>query len=510
MNDTKKQCIFTWLIENYSHCWHKNGEALVSPEFTAEWLEGSIWTIQLYPRGNKDKDQGIISIFLNRKEDDNGPKDFSLNFELLIVAADDSFVSLKGNNRTFKRGNGFGNAHIIQRDEVLLLRNPEYLPNDTLTVRCKIWKEEVKINEKVTLISARTRIGIEHVSFLHVVGGFSALTPNQRRTVQIRSPTKENCAISSSVHFIDDSCGEGKIIVAINSSGTVQILSKCKVSLLDVFGKYIQGFAVDHQFYNKRRDIKNMPLSLTRKAILHRKIEYLPNDTLSLLCECVFSCGTEYKNIERSSYEIPSMTLNQINANYQHNERGNISDTLSVFSSALDDFQTFYNSQLLTDVVLKTKTKSFPAHKLVLCARSPVFKAILTNDMKEKTTNCIEVDDLENDTVDQLLMFLYSDQIKNLQWESVTKLYYAADKYEVEKLKIICAVLLEEKLSIHTASALLLLADAHNDADLKKAVEDFILDHDELVFGSEEWEDLMKTNPLLVSETMRLKYKRQI
>ncbi|GBN63492.1 hypothetical protein AVEN_10824-1 [Araneus ventricosus] len=147
---------------------------------------------------------------------------------------------------------------------------------------------------------------------------------------------------------------------------------------------------------------------------------------------------------------------------------------------------------------------------MVLCARSPVFKLMMTNDMKEKNTGCIQIDDLENDIVQQLLLFLYSDHLVNLEWESAIKLYYASDKYEVENLKVLCSAFLIDNLSTSTASELLLLADTHNDSDLMKAVEDFIFKHENQVFGSKEWRNLIETNPLLVSKTMCLKYIRKL
>ncbi|CAL1281796.1 unnamed protein product [Larinioides sclopetarius] len=175
----------------------------------------------------------------------------------------------------------------------------------------------------------------------------------------------------------------------------------------------------------------------------------------------------------------------------------------------MDEFRALYWEQLLTDVLLHTATKSFPAHKNVLCARSLVFRAMLTNDMKEKNNDCINVEDLENESVQRLLLFLYSDSLEELQWESAMQLYYAACKYAIEKLKVLCSSFLVEDLSTSTASELLLLADTNSDTDLKKIVEDFILEHDEEVFCSDEWDNLSEKNPHLFMKTMKLKYKRK-
>ncbi|GBM67082.1 Protein roadkill [Araneus ventricosus] len=143
------------------------------------------------------------------------------------------------------------------------------------------------------------------------------------------------------------------------------------------------------------------------------------------------------------------------------------------------DMKAIYKTQCFADVELETKTKSFPAHKIVLCSRSSVFKAMMISDMKEKNTECIQVDDLENDTVEQLLLFLYSDSLPNIQLKSATQLYYAADKYQIGKLKEMCSSFFTQNLSASNAGDLLLLADTHNYSNLRKVAEDFILEHED-------------------------------
>ncbi|GBN14650.1 Speckle-type POZ protein [Araneus ventricosus] len=504
MNNASPECLFLWFIENYSFCTHKNGESLVSPEFTANSLEGAVWCLSLYPRGYKEESKGYISLYLTRRETDDGPGQFPLKFELSILLADGSDLQSGTVEYTFEKGNGFGCHQFLKREEVLLRRKAVCLPQNILSVRCKIWKNEGK-TEPVAQICARTRLGIKEISFLHIVEGFGAFKPNEKKTTQIRS-SKETPVLSSSLYFSDDSWSEGEIVVEIKPPDTNHVLSKCKLSLLDRSGKATECGEADNRFDETRQDIQKLPLSLRRQVILNRESKYLPDDKLTLLCECTFSTGVEYEKTEKILHEIPFAALNQINNNGQNEA----AEKLSVFPSVVDDLKEIYSKQLLTDVELKTKTKSFPAHKIVLCGRSPVFKAMMTNDMKEKNNNFIQVEDLEDDIVQQLLLFLYSDNLETLQWESAIKLYYAGDKYDIGKLKVMCSSFLVENLTTSTASELLLLADTHSDSDLKKAVEDFIFNHEEEVFGSDEWGSLIETNPLLVSKTMRLKYTRKI
>ncbi|GBO31830.1 Speckle-type POZ protein [Araneus ventricosus] len=504
MNNETKDYTFLWLIENYSYCWHQNGERLISPEFTADGFQGTAWCLQLYPRGQTDEYKGSISIFLHRSKVDYGPVEFPLKFEISVLAADGSSLCSKEFQHIFRMGKGYGNAAFLDMNEVLLQRNTEYLPRDNFSVQCKVWKGEGN-KQPATQISARTRIGIEHLYFLHVIEGFSTIKPHEKKTISIRSPSKKRLTLSSSLYFSDDSCCDGKIRVEVALSGTNQILAKCKLSLLEASGKKYECCKTDNRFDATRKNIRKMTLCLTKQAILNRKGEYLPDDKLTLSFECSFSSGVEYEKIESTQYEKPFVTLNQIS----NSDKNKViyAEKLSDCPSALDDLKSSYNYQFFTDVELKTKTKSFPAHKIVLCSRSPVFKATMTNDMKEKNSNFIQVDDLEDDVVEQLLLFMYTDDLENLEWESAIKLYYAGDKYAIERLKLLCSSFLVQNLTTSAASELLLLADTHNDSFLKKVVEDFIFENSEDVFRSDEWENLAEENPRLVSKIMLMRYK---
>ncbi|GBL99717.1 hypothetical protein AVEN_256295-1 [Araneus ventricosus] len=61
-----------------------------------------------------------------------------------------------------------------------------------------------------------------------------------------------------------------------------------------------------------------------------------------------------------------------------------------------------------------------------------------------------------------------------------------------------------------SAGELLDLADTHSDSDLRKSVEDFILEHEKEVFSLKEWELLMKTNPQQAMKTMHFVLKFSI
>ncbi|XP_055951763.1 uncharacterized protein LOC129987826 isoform X2 [Argiope bruennichi] len=123
---------------------------------------------------------------------------------------------------------------------------------------------------------------------------------------------------------------------------------------------------------------------------------------------------------------------------------------------------------ILCDAKLKTATEIFPVHKVVLSAQSPVFKSMFTTDMKEKTNDFVEIEDLDADTVREMLFFMYSDILDNLEYERAKNLYFAADKYNIISLKQKCSDFLKQNLQHLNCCDVLLLADKHQDNDLKR------------------------------------------
>ena len=92
-----------------------------------------------------------------------------------------------------------------------------------------------------------------------------------------------------------------------------------------------------------------------------------------------------------------------------------------------------------------SKGEIFRAHRVVLAARSPVFMAELYGQMKEKATDRIAIDGMQPVVFRALLHFVYTDTLRlpgdldgDDYREMVRHLLEAADRYGMERLKLIC------------------------------------------------------------------------
>uniref|UniRef100_A0A8I6YLB3 BTB domain-containing protein n=2 Tax=Hordeum vulgare subsp. vulgare TaxID=112509 RepID=A0A8I6YLB3_HORVV len=137
-------------------------------------------------------------------------------------------------------------------------------------------------------------------------------------------------------------------------------------------------------------------------------------------------------------------------------------------------FGDLLSSKAGVDVEFRVAGETFSAHRLVLAARSPVFRAEFFGPMKEgTTTEAICIDDIEADVFKALLAFIYTDALPAMdqQEESAMAqhLLVAADRYDLERLKLIC----EEKLCNHidtsSVATILALAEQHHCHGLKAA-----------------------------------------
>ncbi|QCD97663.1 elongation factor Tu [Vigna unguiculata] len=153
--------------------------------------------------------------------------------------------------------------------------------------------------------------------------------------------------------------------------------------------------------------------------------------------------------------------------------------TIAIPSSSIGhQFGQLLESRKGSDVNFEVNGEFFSAHKLVLAARSPVFRAQLFGPMKDQNTQCIKVEDMEAPVFKALLHFIYWDSLPdmheltglNSKWASTLMaqhLLAAADRYGLERLRLTCEASLCEDVAINTVATTLALAEQHHCFQLK-------------------------------------------
>ncbi|GFT44210.1 speckle-type POZ protein A [Nephila pilipes] len=455
-------------------------------------MERTKWNLWLYPAGASDDE--YISLFLHRLEDSKGSCVIKIEFEFSLLAENESpLKSTSVFNSSFGKGIIWG-LHEFEKREIFQLHKVRYLPKDTLTVCCKIWSSTGIMKQDGRCV-ARTRIGIERRSFTWTVKQFSSRGSKVKNIYSLRSTAEDELIMSLNLF-------PREIIRLDLSASNSNLICHFQMSIVNAFGDTEQIIEREYRFRDCLLKSLEFPFHLTKKRLISKKDFYLPNDELILKCECAFSTKNAASEIESTSYGYISSLMENVSATAVEDENKKSEET----NSSRKTLKYLYTEQLFCDTKLKTRTQTFPAHKCILGVRSPVFRAMFTNDMREKVSECISIEDLEDDTVQRMLLYMYTDELEGLQWESARGLYAAADKYEILPLKKKCSSFLKTNLCPLNACEVLILADMHSDDDLKTTVQDFILRRHKDVFYSNNWKLMMDAYPKLAAQIMYLKF----
>ncbi|XP_040607441.1 speckle-type POZ protein-like [Mesocricetus auratus] len=164
-----------------------------------------------------------------------------------------------------------------------------------------------------------------------------------------------------------------------------------------------------------------------------------------------------------------------------------------------DELGELWENPNFTDCCLVVAGQEFQAHKAILAARSPVFRAMFEHDMEESRKIRIEIDDLELQVFKAMMRFIYTGEAPDLH-SMADNVLAAANKYGLVRLKVMCEDALCKDLSVETAARTLVLADLHNAEQLKTQALDFITHHASAVSETTSWKKMVGSYPHLLAE----------
>ncbi|CAN1193175.1 BTB/POZ and MATH domain-containing protein 2 [Linum perenne] len=168
-----------------------------------------------------------------------------------------------------------------------------------------------------------------------------------------------------------------------------------------------------------------------------------------------------------------------------------------------------------SDVNFEVDGETFSAHKLVLAARSPVFRAQFFGPMKDQNTSSLKVEDVEAPVFKALLHFIYWDALPemeelgvNSKWAATLMaqhLLAAADRYALERLRLLCETTLCEDVAVDTVATTLALAEQHQCLQLKAVCLKFIALPENLkaVMQTDGFEYLEQSCPSVITELLQ-------
>jgi speckle-type POZ protein len=108
--------------------------------------------------------------------------------------------------------------------------------------------------------------------------------------------------------------------------------------------------------------------------------------------------------------------------------------------------------------------------------------------------NRVEVKDMDSEVMAEMLRFLYTGKAANLE-NMAADLLAAADKYALDRLKVMCEEALCNNLTVDNVSEVLILADRHSAEQLKAQAIEFINNrHATDVMDTPGWKQMVSSS----------------
>ncbi|KAJ3696619.1 hypothetical protein LUZ61_000324 [Rhynchospora tenuis] len=207
---------------------------------------------------------------------------------------------------------------------------------------------------------------------------------------------------------------------------------------------------------------------------------YLKNDVLLVECSLQVRKTSYTEETMKQYFEVPSPSL-------------------------IKDFYYLLENEEGSDVIFSLNEETFVAHKTVLAARSPVFRAQFFGPMKESKADLIKIEEMRPAVFKTMLHFIYTDMLppgEDVSLEMAQHLLIAADRYGLDRLKAICAELLFKGVDAKTAATTLALAMRHSCGPLKDFCIDFVASREILdtVMASDGFVQLVSSFPWVVKD----------
>ncbi|RYR45793.1 BTB/POZ and MATH domain-containing protein 5 [Arachis duranensis] len=293
----------------------------------------------------------------------------------------------------------------------------------------------------------------------------------------------------------EDNSAYVSAFIALASEGT-DVRALFELTLVDQSG---QGKHKVHSHFD--RSLESGPYTLKykgsmwgykrffRRSVLETS-DFLKNDCLKINCTVgVVVSATDCPQLH--SISVPE------------------SDIGSHFGMLLENMEG-------SDVTFNVAGEKFPAHKLVLAARSPQFRSKFFEGLDAEKRE-ITISDLEPKVFKAMLHFIYRDTLTEEvdMVPSTTysdfpasdtlkgKLLAAADKYGLERLKLMCESCLCKDICVSSVANILTLADNCHATELKSVCLKFAAQNLAAVMRSDGFEHMKEKCPWLQSEILK-------
>ncbi|XP_071580436.1 speckle-type POZ protein-like isoform X1 [Temnothorax nylanderi] len=367
-----------------------------------------------------------------------------------------------------------GNRKMSKRDEHRVLpRTPDAEPSEVTP--------SVLFGLSNIVTRCRTNFQMRKILFEWTIENFSLCYEKTLRSSTFSEGVNKKIEWCLEMH-LEGMDGESKhylslILIPISCRESQYVNAKCKFTILNAKKEKevtAESCAI------KLTDKVFMKKFVRRDLLLDEVNGLLPDDKLTILCEISLVDNVIFSN-------------NPVTIPFEPDNVGLL----------------LFENPEFSDITVLVHGREIQAHKAILAAQSHYFSRMLKSEMLEKQTNYVKIEDIDYETVREMLRFIYTGKVENPEnLGKITDLLVAADKYELTKLKVMCEKILCTRLTVENAAEILILADLYRADYLKAEALDIIKSHLTDVTDTKGYKSMVNSHPHLISEVLQALAKR--
>ncbi|XP_061729369.1 kelch-like protein diablo isoform X3 [Cydia pomonella] len=154
--------------------------------------------------------------------------------------------------------------------------------------------------------------------------------------------------------------------------------------------------------------------------------------------------------------------------------------------AVLGELSALRRHRELCDVVLNVANRKLFAHRVILSACSPYFRAMFTGELAESRATEVTIRDVDEQAMEQLVEFCYTAHIV-VEESNVQALLPAACLLQLQEIQDVCCEFLKRQLDCSNCLGIRAFADTHSCRELLRIADKFTQQNFPEVMESEEF-----------------------
>lgn len=138
------------------------------------------------------------------------------------------------------------------------------------------------------------------------------------------------------------------------------------------------------------------------------------------------------------------------------------------------------------DIMLRVESDQLAAHKLILSANSPYFRAMFSSSYCEATQSTVEIQGITSAALELLVQYFYTCKI-HISTENVQDILAASTMLQTSSITDACCEFMRRHLGVSNCLGVQTFADMHSCSELKMVASEFTKNNFATVVESEDF-----------------------